>query len=67
MRAIEVSDRPFDELIFVEKDAARAAGLERLRDKHPRRNIRIENSEANNFLLNLQKGGWAPGDLQEES
>ena len=55
LRAIEVSDSPFDELIFVEKDAARAAELERLRDRHPRRNIRIENLEANNFLLNLQK------------
>ena len=34
-RAIEISDRPFDELIFVEKDTARAAELERLRDEHP--------------------------------
>ena len=54
-RAIEISDRPFDELIFVEKDTARAAELERLRDEHPRRNIRIENAEANDFLRNLRK------------
>lgn len=55
VRAIAVGNKPFDELIFVEKQAVRAAELQRLRDKHPHRNIRIENAEANGFLLNLRK------------
>lgn len=54
-RAIEVRDKPFDELIFVDKDTARCKELERLRNRHAHRNIRIENAEANDFLLNLQK------------
>ncbi len=54
-RAIEISERPFDELIFVDKDAERCAELETLRDRYPRRNIRIERADANEFLLNLRK------------
>ena len=55
VRAINVRDKPFDELIFVDKDAAQCAELERLRDEHPGRNISIEHSEANDFLRNLRR------------
>ena len=55
LRAIAVGDKPFDELIFVEKHAARAAELKRLRDEHPRRKVRIENADANDYLRNLRK------------
>ena len=46
-RAIGIRDKPFDELIFVEKDPARYAVLEGLRSKHPKRNIIIEKGDAN--------------------
>lgn len=59
-RAINVADKPFDELIFVEKDPGRCTELESLKNELPRRNIRIENSDANDFLRGLQKDwhGW---------
>ena len=59
-RAINVKDKPFDELIFVERDQGRCAELESLNNEFPRRNIRIENSDANDFLCGLQKDwhGW---------
>ena len=59
-RAINVKDKPFDELIFVEKDQDRCTELESLKNECPRRNIRIENSDANDFLRGLRKNwrGW---------
>lgn len=59
-RALNVKDKPFDELIFVEKDPGRCAELESLKKEFPRRKIRIENSDANEFLRGLQKDwrGW---------
>ncbi len=54
-RALRVRDKPFDELIFIEKDAARCAELGELRDRHPGRRIRIERAEANDFLNGLHK------------
>ena len=59
-RAINVRDKPFDELIFVEKDQDRCTELESLKNEYPRRNIRIENSDANDFLRGLRKDwrGW---------
>ena len=59
-RAIEVKDKPFDELIFVEKDQDRCTELESLKNEFPRRNIRIDNSDANDFLRGLQRDwhGW---------
>lgn len=54
-RAIKVRDKPFDRLIFVEKNPDRCAQLENLRAAHPNRDIRIQNSEANDFLCKLQK------------
>ena len=55
VRALAVDAKPFDELIFVEKDARRASQLEKLRDDHPGRNITVKNAEANDFLANLRK------------
>ena len=55
MRAINVEDKLFDELIFVEKDRERCRELKKLKNQHPDRKIRIENSEANDFLRNLEK------------
>ena len=54
-RALNVEDRPFDELIFVEKDPMRCAELENLKNEFPGRTIHIENSDANEFLRDLQR------------
>ena len=59
-RAINIGDKPFDELIFVEQDPDRCAELENLKATHNGRNIAIENCDANAFLSNLDKDwrGW---------
>ena len=54
-RAIEITDKPFDRLIFVEKDPQRYNRLKSLREENPSRNIRTENTDANSFLKNLQE------------
>ena len=53
--ALEVQDKPFDRLIFVEQDPARCQELSELRNSHVGRDIRIKNSEANQYLHSLQK------------
>lgn len=53
-RAVRVSDKPFDKLVFVEKDPKRCRELESLRVEHPHRNIDIKNDEANEFLRGLE-------------
>ena len=54
-RAIAIEDKPFDELIFVEKDPKSCAKLKSLSEKYPERNVVIKNLEANEFLCNLDK------------
>lgn len=54
-RAIRISDKAFDRLIFVEKDKKRCEDLEKLRKTHHDRNIEVKNSEANHFLRNLRE------------
>ena len=51
--AAEINDRPFDKLIFVEKDQERCNELTNLKNSYPGRDIQIENSDANNFLREL--------------
>lgn len=54
-RALRVRDRPFDELIFIERDPGRCAELERLRKAHPERRISIDQGEANSALKGLHR------------
>ena len=54
-RALNVEAKPFDELIFVEKDPGRCAELENLKNEFLGRKIRIENSDANEFLRGLRR------------
>ena len=56
-RALRIENRPFDRLFFVEMDPGRCEKLELLRDRHPDRDVRIENTDANDFLRDLQ-GDW---------
>ena len=53
--ALEVQDKPFDRLVFVEQDPARCEELAKLHDAHLGRDIRIENTEANQYLYSLQE------------
>ncbi len=54
-RALSIGNRPFDRLVFVEKDRGRCEELELLREQHLERDVRIENADANDFLRNLQE------------
>ena len=54
-RAVSIDNKSFDKLIFVEKEQGRCAELENLRKEHLGRDIKIENSDANEFLRNLQQ------------
>lgn len=51
--ALEVQDKQFDRLVFVETDAKRCQELEGLRDKDPKRCIEIAQANANTFLQGL--------------
>ncbi len=53
-RALAVSDRPFDRLIFIEKDEERSAQLNELRSDYSGQNIRVKNAEANSYLTGLK-------------
>ena len=48
--ALEVDDKPFDSLIFVEQDPTFAEELLSLKGEFPDRNIQVEEGEANQFL-----------------
>ncbi len=56
-RAISVKDKPFDRLIFVERDSDRCFHLEKLQRENKSRNIEIKNTDANQYLSNLE-GNW---------
>lgn len=54
-RAVSIGGKPFDKLVFIEKDRERCRELEYLKGQHPGRDIQIENSDANEFLGQLQQ------------
>ena len=53
--ALDIREKQFDRLLFVEKDRGRCDELERLRADRPDRNIRIVHAEANRFLHDLHQ------------
>ncbi len=53
--AANIDDKQFDKLIFIEKDQSRCLELENLKQAHSNRDIQIENSDANEYLTNLQQ------------
>ena len=57
-RAIKINDKRFDRLIFVEKDHDRCRQLERLRKNNSKRDIQIQNADANSFLVNKLQEDW---------
>ena len=54
IRAINIENKPFDRLIFIEKDFSRYNDLDNLRQNHPDREIIVKNLDANTFLQNFQ-------------
>ena len=48
--ALDVKNRPFDKLIFVEKDSSRSESLKHIRDEFAHRDIEIINEDANTVL-----------------
>ena len=54
-RALRIAGKPFDRLIFVEKDPQRYARLDSLRKENRGRDIRTENADANSYLRNLRE------------
>lgn len=54
-RALKITGKPFDRLIFVEKDPQRYARLESLRKENPHRVIETENVNANSYLRNMRE------------
>jgi len=60
-RALRVTDRPFDRLVFVESDPERYEDLCGLREHHPDRGIDPRQDDANSFLCGLSQseyGNW---------
>ena len=59
-RAIDIDNRPFDKLIFIEKDATRCQELDSLRTANPNRKIQVINSDANQVLqrAHLDRSNW---------
>ena len=53
--ALQIVDKPFDQLIFIDNNPDYCASLERLSREHGTRNIRIENCEANDFLQEFSR------------
>ena len=45
--ALGIDDRPFDRLLFIEKDSNRVQGLRLLKDEHPERAIDVVQGDAN--------------------
>ncbi len=52
--AMDIADKPFDELIFIEQDEGKCDRLQSLKRSRPNRNVTIVNADANAYLQNLQ-------------
>ena len=48
--ALGIQDKPFDKLVFVEKEVARSKSLQNLKTEHPDRDIEIINDDANKVI-----------------
>ena len=55
--AIEVKDRIFDELIFIEKDLESYNKLKELKEEFPNRNIEMINGDSNEYIIKM-RGNW---------
>lgn len=53
-RAIKIGEKPFDKLIFIEKNNNRFNDLQNLRENHTDREIIVKKSDANSYLQSLR-------------
>ncbi len=53
--ALKIADKPFDRLIFVEKDPHRYARLDSLCKENPGRDIETQKADANSYLINMRE------------
>lgn len=53
--ALGVRDKPFDRLLFIEKDSARAASLGALKSEYPDRDIHVVEGDANEKVIEFCK------------
>ncbi|MCY4000343.1 MAG: three-Cys-motif partner protein TcmP [Bacteroidetes bacterium] len=53
--ALDIENKSFDELIFIETDPNKCSELEDLKRSRFDRNIHIENTDANQYLYNLKR------------
>ena len=53
--ALHIQDKHFDELIFIEQDEGKCEKLQTLKKDHPNRSVCIENTDANEYLCNMQR------------
>lgn len=58
MRAINVTDKQFDKLVFVEVDLKRVEALQMLKDTHSDRHITLVNDDFNKYIHNMPKN-WS--------
>lgn len=56
--AVKIDDKQFDKLVFIERDPRRCDKLRKIQRENQGRNIRIENCEANDFLVGM-KENWS--------
>ncbi|MCY4597724.1 MAG: three-Cys-motif partner protein TcmP [Bryobacterales bacterium] len=54
-RALRIGDKPFDRLVFIESSPRQCEELRNLKEYAPGRDIQIEQSDANQFLSQLQE------------
>ena len=62
-RAVGIANRPFDHLIFIDKDAKACENLRNIKQRHLNRNIEIVQTDANRFLQDLTLPEWSRGVL----
>jgi len=64
MVATKINDKKFDELIFIERNRQKCQKLKTLANRDTSRNIRVEQAEANAFLVEfchswqVERAGW---------
>ena len=54
--ALNVEDKPFDKLMLIEQDSGRCASLQKLRSEYPKRDIAVQNEDANVALASFCTG-----------
>ena len=57
--ALAVSDKPFDQLIFIERDVEKCMKLEAVCSNYPDRKTKVIHEDANNYIINELTKRWS--------